>query len=280
MTFHSNLFKLLTANIAAGPEYVESIFEKLVGLPVGASETERYLAYIDYLQTNQGKAKKPHYNKVAFLFGYLNEQTALHTGKKTKDSYKELAFAYYQDFLSFGKACPDTRYYAMWKSGKMQEALGTPWSKVLVTYQSTLELDPIRGEAVGEIIDHYFTASEWRIAYQFSSYCKRVFLNNNPAGLRKWQVNPAFYDWKILDYHVPVCVALRKREEAKETYGALCKFVAAHSDDFSPADIGRIRQYQALIEGKPSRSVASNPKLSITHPQPTIHETVLSQLHL
>jgi len=62
-------------------------------------------------------------------------------------------------------------------------------------------MDPLRGESIKLIIDHYLTMGEWHLAYLYSKFCKANFHGKNPYPQRLLFVDESFYVWRILEVH-------------------------------------------------------------------------------
>jgi len=107
-----------------------------------------------------------------------------------------------------------------------------------------LEHDPTRAEAMKAILVSRYNQQEWRIAHIYSSFCVEQFLGRRPAD-RYWQVDDAFYNWKILRYHLPILVKLRKKDEARECLAQLKDRVQRYANQISERDRETV---DALIE--------------------------------
>ncbi|HMI61299.1 MAG TPA: hypothetical protein VK518_10330, partial [Puia sp.] len=190
------------------------------------------------------------------------------------------AMAYFQDFLSWESGSPDTRYYAQYRLGVIQRFLGSPWPAVEESLLNAVEFDSLRGEATKEIIEHYLKEHQWRNAYIFSSYAVREFFGKCPSNSRSWFIDTPFYLWQVLDYHVPVCLTLRKKDEALQYLKILQQYAWHHPGELDQEVLTRMDQCAAALTC-PAQPAATKtlPIKTFTNETPG-HETLRTQFHL
>ncbi len=97
-----------------------------------------------------------------------------------------------------------------------------------------------RGEALAEILAYRYRQQEWRIAYVYRAFCVRQFLNKPPKN-RYWIVDHAFYTWRILRYHLPIVMNLRKRQEAETLLSELQNRLLEKNNYYTETDYTQIK---------------------------------------
>lgn len=224
------------------------IYENLIRLGPQGIETElatttasldqkpnKYIHYVELIRNIKFSKKNP--TSRAFLLGYFLQQVGIHCNIPTeREDFFKQSLVQYQSFLSSGKnENPDTHYFAQWQTGVLQQSFGVKWPVVEGSYLRSLEYDTTRAEALKEILNYRCTNQEWRIAYIYSSYCIDEFLGKIPAN-KYWYIDPSFYNWKILKYHIPILIAIRKKEEAKNFLYKLLDQLQQNPENFTEKD--------------------------------------------
>ncbi|WP_143307063.1 hypothetical protein [Chitinophaga vietnamensis] len=250
MFFKKNIYYDFAKHVTAGPDYVEDFFSSQVG--VGSNRSEHYQKFLETLRDNEHRIGKKHDYVIPFLTGYFHQQLAIGQENVAIQRYHtDQALTAFNDFLSSQKGERDLQYFAKWQTGELLQQLDTPWPEVEQIYLATLELDTARGEAIRNIIQMYYAMHEWRIAYIYSSYFMAQLQGKPPVDTRKWFIDTAFYHWKILEFHLPLCLTLRKKDEARKAYEMLMRYTVNHQEWFTADDLERFRNYQlALIQNK------------------------------
>jgi hypothetical protein len=224
---------LLAQWIRSGPATVETGLAGALGLDGNGGSAERYSNLIARLK-EQGA---PSGGDTSFILGYLHQEA----GKRCADTdqkrcYYEAALVHYEIFLQGrGRHNSDTRYFAQWQTGLIEQSLGHAWPLVEKGLLLALEYDASRAEALKAIITARYNQQEWRIAYIYSSHCVEQYLGRRPEG-RYWGVDDDLYHWKLLRYHIPILLKLQKKEEAGAALGELKKRVGPFSASLSERD--------------------------------------------
>jgi hypothetical protein len=253
--FYKSLLVRLTRNILLGPKYLESLMDRWISSEIQQVETaERklYSTYLTLIAAEQEKAGSRQRVALGFLAGYFSHiQAKESTDPDEQASLLHQAAGHYEKYLAEGKN-KALLYVAQWQIAEIGQELGAAWPVTESLYLRALEHDPIRGEAVMGILRHYYQAHEWRIAYIYSRHAVNHYLQQEPTATRHWLVDPSAYSWPILDYHIVICVTLRKKEEARAAYLAIRQEMEHDPLDFSGEDRERIIQYNDLIEATKS----------------------------
>jgi hypothetical protein len=220
--FRSKIDPFSAFTINLGPLYVERVFDSLLtkdGVESLAQMNagERFTHYLDYLKTNIDIHNHTQYAITQFYKGHFYQQLAPHSAsQETAQHFEEKALCYYQNYLELAEQEAESRYYAQWQSGILQDTLKYPWQSVEDSLQKAAVLDPTRGEAMKKLIEHYIAAREWKMAYCQSKLAVEKYFDKNPVAYRRWFVDFDAYNWSVLTRHRTICIYLGYIREAEE----------------------------------------------------------------
>jgi hypothetical protein len=210
--FGSRINPFSTYTINLGPLYVERVFDSLltregVKSVVQMNGSERFTLYLDYLKSNISIHNHTQYAVTQFYKGYFSQQLALHSiSQETALHFQEKALCNYQNYLELAGRGEESRYYAQWQAGMLQNALNFPWPLVEESLLRATTFDPLRGEAVKQIVEHYISSREWKKAYAHSKSAVEKYLNKNPVAHRRWFVEFDAYNRSVLTRHHKICL--------------------------------------------------------------------------
>jgi len=223
-------------SIAEGPQYIEHLFELLVG---GANRP--LFDHISVLEKLSQKVNAKKRILILFYKGYYYQRTITTQGNDSeKADTNKKALANYEAFLREKVGPPEIQYYAQWQAGLLQESLHYPWRQVQYTLLKARPLDPLRAEAHTRLIRHYLKESNWPLSYLFNSFSKEHFYNNCPA--RKWGIDPSCYNWRILDKQWAICAALGNKEEMGKIRDELALYFSTHKNGLGADEYNYISQ--------------------------------------
>jgi hypothetical protein len=210
--FRSKIDPFSAFTINLGPLYAERVFDCLltkegVKAVVQMNAAERFTLYLDYLKSNINAHNHTQYAVTQFYKGYFYQQLGVHSiSRETARHFQEKALCYYQNYLELAEREEESRYYAQWQTGMLQDVLNYPWSLVEESLQKATALDQLRGEAVKKIVEHYMGIREWESAYIHSKTAVENYLDKNPVAHRRWYVEFDAYNWSILTRHHQICL--------------------------------------------------------------------------
>ena len=229
-----NIFS--SKSIAEGPEYIEKLFELLIGGP--NRPIFEYISIIEKLSQKVNVKKR-----ILLLFYkayFLQKAMAAESSDSEKVSLGKRALASYEVFLREKSATPEIRYYAQWQMGLLQESLDYPWPQVQYTLLKARPLNTTRAEAHTKLVRHYLRESNWPLAYLFNSFSTEQFYNHYPSG--SWGIDLSCYNWRILDKQWAICAALDKQEELKIVKKDLTDYFQAHKRELPANELDYIAQ--------------------------------------
>ncbi|HXB33970.1 MAG TPA: hypothetical protein VNV35_11130 [Puia sp.] len=221
-SFRSKIDPFSTFTINLGPLYLERVFDSLLtrggvkGL-VQMNGAERYALYMDYLKSKINVHNHTQYAVTQFYKGYFDQQLATHSiGSETVRHFQEKALCYYHNYLELAKRDDESRFYAQWQTGVLQDTLNFAWQTVEESLQKAAAIDPMRGEPIKKIVEHHIGTREWKKAYPRSKEALEKYFDKNPVAHRRWFVDFEAYNWSVLARHHTICLFLGYVREAEE----------------------------------------------------------------
>jgi hypothetical protein len=215
-----NPFSGFTINL--GPLYVERVFDSLltkVGVKgiVLMNPGERFTLYLDYLKSNIDVHNHTQYAITQFYKGHFYQQLAVQSiADETARHFQEKALCYYQNYLELNERADESRFYAQWQTGLLQDTLNYAWPAIEDSLQRAANLDPLRGEPEKKITEYYIGTREWKKAYIHSKNAVERHFDKNPVAHRRWFVDFDAYNWSVLTRHHTICLYLGYVREAEE----------------------------------------------------------------
>ncbi len=209
--FRSKIDPFSAFTINLGPLYVERVFDSLltkegVKAVVQMSAAGRFTLYLDYLKSNINVHNHTQYAVTQFYKGHFCQQLAAHPiSHETARHFQEKALCYYQNYLELAEREDESRYYAQWQTGMLQDTLNYDWSIVEDSLLKAVAVDALRGEATNKIAEHYINTREWKKAYIHSKSAVEKYLDKNPVAQRRWFVDFDAYNWSVLTRHHKIC---------------------------------------------------------------------------
>lgn len=249
LLFNPNIYKQLTRNINQGPHYLETILDKIAeeqgtGENVDCNSWEDRINVLEQAKKHITSADK---NSYFFLLGYLAFKASTDAiSDEQRQYYFEQSLSAFRTYISKQTNDKELNFISHWLKGRIQQSLGDNWGKIEEVFLMAFEANPCRAESLKEIISHYHNEETNRICYIYTIYCRKNFFLQVPKQ-RNWLVDEDFYTWKILDYHIAVCIALGRSEEAKITYQQLLNQVRRIKDTVPVEDLSRISEYGTLL---------------------------------
>ena len=252
--FASKLDPFSSFTINLGPLYAERVFDRCLTLEgienvVRMPAKERYERYLAWLKSQIPKSNRVQYTFIQFYLGYFCHQLSNYLPERVNVlHFREKALCYYQSFLEIASNNDEGRYYAQWQTGMLQDSLHYPWPQCESSLLKANLLDPIRGEAIRKIIQHYIQKREWSTAYSYSASAVNQFLDKRPAAKRRWFIDFDAYNRNVLRTHFDICQSLGNYREAEITFSKLLSYKASHRDEFGSIEVRQLHNLERKIK--------------------------------
>lgn len=147
---------------------------------------------------------------------------------------------YYKERIENPGGYHEERYYAQYRLGIIYKVLDRPWLETQSELMKAYSMDPLRGESIKVIIDHYQQMGDWNMAYMYSLFCLHTFHNQSPYPKRLLFVDSALYVWKFLETHATSCFYTGRIKEGKDCFKQLINIIEKNPTQFSEQDKQRI----------------------------------------
>ena len=239
--------------INLGPLYVERVFDSIltrqgvrqVVLMSAPDRLERYLQYL-HRQAHNGNLRQ--YIFIQFYIAHFSQQLAGQPGQQEYSRHlREKAICHYESYLELADDTAESRFYAQWQIALLQDELEYPWSQTESSLLRATTFDPLRGEPLKKLIDHYSRKKAWKTAYSLSSLAMRNYFDKHPAATRRWYVDFAAYNWKLIHTHLYTSYKSGQIQEAERAFQQLLGYSRRYPDELANTDIRLIHGLERLF---------------------------------
>lgn len=131
------------------------------------------------------------------------------------------AIHYYRERLGYSEGHYEERFYSQFRIATLLDRLGEPWYKVKEEALKAYNIDPIRGEPLKFIIEHYQRNGDWNMSYLYSTMAVNTYHNKNPYPNRLLFIDQTVYTWRFLELHANSCFYANRKDEATKYYKKL-----------------------------------------------------------
>lgn len=223
------------------------------------SASERFERYLDYLRKKTDITEHEQYIVIQFYKAHFCHQLCDHClNLEHSRHWQEQALCYYQNYLEVSNRLDESRYYAQWQVGMLQDVLNYPWCQAEDSLLKALNIDPLRAEPLKKLVDHYMRAKQWKIAYSFSAKTLNEHFDRNPVANRRWFIDFDAYNWNVVNKHCAICYKLGYLAEAEKTYNLMMQYELQHLDEFKASDIRHIHILEKIFHAsRPALATAS-----------------------
>lgn len=160
--------------------------------------------------------------------------------KPENDERLRRAAKYYKERVENPGGYPEERYYAQYRLGLIYKVLDRPWVETKTELLKAYSMDPIRGESIKVIIDHYQQTGDWNMSYLYSSFAISTYHNQNPYPNRLLFVDGSLYNWKFLESHAASCFYTGRNKEGVDCFKQIKSIIDRSPSLFNENDKMRI----------------------------------------
>jgi glycosyltransferase involved in cell wall biosynthesis len=170
-----------------------------------------------------------------------HDAASIKDNKEENDERLRRSLKYYRERVQRPDGYAEEIYYAQYRIGTIMRVLEEPWHLTHMELLKAYQIDPLRGESIKIIIDHYLMMQDWHMAYMYSKFAKTTFHGKNPYPTRLLFVDEATYVWKFAEAHAAASFYTGRMDEAKQTYQEIVNLTKTHSQYFTPDDLNKIQ---------------------------------------
>lgn len=170
-----------------------------------------------------------------------HDAASIKDNKEENDERLRRSLKYYRERVQRPDGYAEEIYYAQYRIGTIMRILEEPWHLTQMELLKAYQIDPLRGESIKVIIDHYLMMQDWHMAYLYSKFAKTTFHGKNPYPTRLLFVDEATYVWKFAEAHAAASFYTGRMDEAKQTYQEIVNLTKKHPQYFTPDDLNKIQ---------------------------------------
>ena len=170
-----------------------------------------------------------------------HDAASIKNNKEENDERLRRSLKYYRERVQRPDGYAEEIYYAQYRIGTIMRILEEPWHLTQMELLKAYQIDPMRGESIKVIIDHYLMMQDWHMAYLYSKFAKTTFHGKNPYPTRLLFVDEATYVWKFAEAHAAASFYTGRMDEAKQTYQEIVNLTKTHPQYFTAEDLNKIQ---------------------------------------
>jgi len=221
----------------AGFNWLAPVHESLETQNEGAGVTTDKLSIVVRREGNSwlGDIKEKYSKHAEILSAYTEINTNPRWVFYTAQSYRDAqnytkAIEWYMKRAAMLDGCNEEVYISKLSAAKLSEITNEPKEKVISLYTDAHTSDPIRGEALRNLVRYYHKVEEWEMAYIMSKYGLR-YVGRNPYPNRMMLIETEVYTWVMLELHALSCFYSGRHAEGTRTYWQLREMIDTLSED-------------------------------------------------
>jgi len=203
-----------------------------------ADVSEKYKNHANILEDYITKNNDPRW--VFYTAQSWHDAASIQNNREENEERWRRSIKYYRQRVARNDGYEEERYYCQLRIGSIMRIMEAPWEETHQELLKAYSLDPLRGESIKLIADHYLMMGEFNLAYLYTKFCKVNFHGKNPYPNRLLFIDESFYVWRILEVHAAACYYTGRVEEAKANYNELIDVLKKNPKMFSPEDIQKI----------------------------------------
>ena len=170
-----------------------------------------------------------------------HDAASIKDNKEENEERLRRSLKYYRERVSRTDGYAEEIYYAQYRIGTIMRIIEEPWHLTHMELLKAYQIDPLRGESIKVIIDHYLQMGDWNMAYLYSKFAKTTFHGKNPYPTRLLFVDEATYVWRFAEAHAAAAFYTGRMDEAKQTYQEIVNLTKTHPQFFSQDDLNKIQ---------------------------------------
>lgn len=170
-----------------------------------------------------------------------HDAASIKDNKEENEERLRRSMKYYRERVSRTDGYVEEIFYAQYRIGTIMRILEEPWHLTHMELLKAYQIEPLRGESIKVIIDHYLQMGDWNMAYLYTKFAKTTFHGKNPYPTRLLFVDEATYIWKFAEAHAAASFYTGRMDEAKQTYQEIVNLTKTHPQYFGPDDLNKIQ---------------------------------------
>jgi glycosyltransferase involved in cell wall biosynthesis len=227
-------------NITSGLAENIHVDVKMIGASWQGDISQKYLSHSHKLEAYIAADRKdPRW--IFYTAQSYHDSASMKDNKEENEERLRRSLKYYRERVSRTDGYAEEIYYAQYRIGTIMRILEEPWHLTHMELLKAYQIDPLRGESIKVIIDHYLQMGDWHMAYLYSKFAKTTFHGKNPYPTRLLFVDEATYIWRFAEAHAATCYYTGRMDEAKQTYQEMVNLTKTHPQYFTQDDLSKIQ---------------------------------------
>lgn len=190
----------------------------------------------DYIDNKDRNARWVFYTAQSY-----HDSASIPDNKIENEERLRRSMKYYKERIGRFDGYEEERFYSQFRVGTISKVLEEPWYKTHQELLKAYAMDPLRGEPIKVICDHYLNNGEWHLAYLYTTFAMANFHGKNPYPTRLLFVDESLYIWRFLEIHSAACFYTNRLDEGKKTYKELLDVIKKTPQHFTREDIAKIQ---------------------------------------
>lgn len=227
-------------NITSGLAENIHVDVKMTGKSWQGDISEKYASHAYKLEAYINKSRQdPRW--IFYTAQSWHDAASIKDNKEENEERLRRSMKYYRERVSRTDGYAEEIYYSQYRVGTIMRILEEPWHLTHMELLKAYQIDPLRGESIKVIIDHYLQMGDWNMAYLYSKFAKTTFHGKNPYPTRLLFVDEATYVWKFAEAHAAAAFYTGRMDEAKQTYQEIVNLTKTYPQYFSEEDLNKIK---------------------------------------
>ncbi len=201
--------------------------------------SEKYLEHSHVLEKYiSGNRQDPRW--IFYTAQSYHDSASIPDNREENEERLRRSFKYYKERASRPDGYAEEIFYSNYRMGTIMNSMEETWSKTMEQCLKAYSIDPLRGEPVKVIIDHYLKMSEWNNAYLYAKFAFDTYHGKNPYPNRLLFIDESLYKWKFAEAYAAASYYCGRKEEAKMAYNTILSMLKSDPDAFSEDDKNKI----------------------------------------
>ena len=227
-------------NITSGLAENIHVDVKMIGKSWQGDIAEKYASHSYKLEAYINKNRQdPRW--IFYTAQSWHDAASIKDNKEENEERLRRSMKYYRERVSRTDGYVEEIFYAQYRIGTIMRILEEPWHLTHMELLKAYQIEPLRGESIKVIIDHYLQMGDWNMAYLYTKFAKTTFHGKNPYPTRLLFVDEATYIWRFAEAHAAASFYTGRMDEAKQTYQEIVNLTKTHPQYFGPEDLNKIQ---------------------------------------
>ncbi|MVT07668.1 glycosyltransferase family protein [Chitinophaga tropicalis] len=226
-------------------EFKIEIIEEPLGASWKGDVVGKFLGYASMLDKHIREGHR-NFRAVYFLGDSYNAAAYYCKDQLEATRLYKLAEKHFNEALTLEAKNPEVRFMLFKKIAENKQALHYPWHNVKREYINAFLEYPLKAESLAPVIEHYIDYKEWELAYYYSRFCYKYFVQNPKPDIRVHYNDESLYQWRLLFCYYFTAYKSGRIKEAQMLFSHLLNIKKEHPEYFSDEDLILIKLHTPI----------------------------------